>query len=116
MFLHLVDVDERGTATRQRALRAELERSAPLQAVEELLKEFTKARLLVTDQREKNPTVEVRHEALLRKWERLATGLSRSKTTCACCDRSSWRRRAGIKSPGRTLSAGRASVLSGFTQ
>ena len=42
VFLHLVEVDERGTATRQRALRAELERSAPLQAVEELLKEFTK--------------------------------------------------------------------------
>jgi hypothetical protein len=69
VFLRLVEVDESGTATRQRALRADLERSV---AAEELLNRFIKARLLVTDKQGENPTVEVAHEALLWRWKRLA--------------------------------------------
>jgi formylglycine-generating enzyme required for sulfatase activity len=75
VFLRLVEVDERGTATRQRALRADLERSAP---AEELLNGFIKARLLVTDKQGENPTVEVAHEALLRRWERLANWIEQT--------------------------------------
>ena len=76
VFLHLVEVDERGTATRQRALRADLERSAP---AEELLNKFIKERLLVTDKHGENPTVEVAHEALLRKWGRLADWIEQTQ-------------------------------------
>ncbi len=70
VFLRLVKVDPKdGTATRRRALLEEIVPSAP-QA--ELVRELTKARLLVTDKQEKRPTLEVAHEALLRSWERLA--------------------------------------------
>ncbi|MGH9607743.1 MAG: SUMF1/EgtB/PvdO family nonheme iron enzyme [Terracidiphilus sp.] len=71
VFRRLVEVDERGTATRRRAPLEEIERSVP-KAAEELVREFTKARLLVTDTQGRNPTIEVAHEALLRKWDRLA--------------------------------------------
>jgi formylglycine-generating enzyme required for sulfatase activity/energy-coupling factor transporter ATP-binding protein EcfA2 len=76
VFLRLVEVNDQGTATRQRALRVDLERSAP---AEELLKDFIKARLLVTDKHGENPTVEVAHEALLRKWGRLADWIEQTQ-------------------------------------
>jgi energy-coupling factor transporter ATP-binding protein EcfA2 len=72
VFRRLVKVDGSGTATRRRAPQAELERFAR-DAARELVREFTKARLLVADTEGANPTVEVAHEALLRKWDRLAT-------------------------------------------
>jgi len=83
VFLRLVEVDERGTATRRRALRADLDRVAP--AAEELLTAFIKASLLVANQqgetpgREGKPTVEVAHEALLQKWERLANWIEQTQ-------------------------------------
>ena len=76
VFRRLVEVDERGTATRRRAPREEIERSAP---AEELLREFTKARLLVTDKQGDKATVEVAHEALLRKWDRLANWIEEKR-------------------------------------
>jgi formylglycine-generating enzyme required for sulfatase activity len=102
VFRRLVEVDERGTATRRRALLADIERSAPTQAVEELLRKFTEARLLVatapfkgsgeqelkdftkarspvTDMQGADSTVEVAHEALLRKWERLANWIEQTQ-------------------------------------
>ena len=78
MFRRLVEVDERGTATRRRALVEEIERSAP-EAAKELLREFTKARLLVTDRQAEKPTVEVAHEALLGKWGRLANWIEEKR-------------------------------------
>lgn len=70
IFRELVEVDERGTATRQRAA---LSKAAPNEADLRLVNAFTEARLLVQSQGEGNkPYLEVAHEALLRSWERLA--------------------------------------------
>jgi very-short-patch-repair endonuclease/formylglycine-generating enzyme required for sulfatase activity len=55
-------VDERGTATRQRADQGHFDNAA-----QRLMQAFVQARLLVTD----GGTVEVAHEALFRRWERL---------------------------------------------
>jgi len=70
IFRELVEVDERGVATRRRAARHQVSRSP---AAERLINRFTDAdaRLLVTSG-EDEPTVEVAHEALLRSWPRLA--------------------------------------------
>lgn len=62
VFRELVEVDERGTATRQRAPQG---RFGEQELV--LVQAFTAARLLVMDETE----VEVAHEALFRSWERL---------------------------------------------
>jgi formylglycine-generating enzyme required for sulfatase activity len=77
VFRRLVEVDDRGTATRQRALLAEIECSAP-EAAEELVREFTKAGLLVADKQEAKPTVEVAHEALFQKWDLLANWIEQT--------------------------------------
>jgi hypothetical protein len=70
VFRELVEVDERGTATRQ---RASLSRAARTAEAANLIKALTDARLLVQSRGENNePFVEVAHEALLRSWERLA--------------------------------------------
>jgi hypothetical protein len=79
VFRRLVKVDEAGTATRRRASREEIERTAP-QAAQELVREFTKARLLVADEEgAKSATVEVAHEALLRSWDRLAAWIRQAQ-------------------------------------
>jgi hypothetical protein len=62
VFRELVEVDERGTATRQRALLGRFGEDELA-----LIREFTDARLLVMDAEH----VEVAHEALFRSWERL---------------------------------------------
>lgn len=62
VFRELVEVDERGTATRQRCAIRRFDDSELA-----LVCAFTDARLLVTDEN----TVEVAHEALFRSWERL---------------------------------------------
>ncbi len=70
VFRELVEVDERGTATRQRASlhRVDLNEDS-LRFVDA----FTNARLLVQSKDDQNaPYIEVAHEALLRSWERLA--------------------------------------------
>jgi formylglycine-generating enzyme required for sulfatase activity len=69
VFRDLLEVDEQGTATRRRALLAEVARS---EEAKTLVNALTDARLLVTDQGEgKGPMVEVAHEALFRSWTRL---------------------------------------------
>lgn len=70
VFRDLVEVDERGTATRRRANRAVLVADAGADA---LVAAFTDARLLVGDRGSRGEAVvEVAHEALLREWPRLA--------------------------------------------
>ncbi len=64
IFLRLVQVDEQGRATKRRLGLDEL---APTSVV---ISRLTDARLLTTDQ-EKQPTVELAHEALLNNWTRL---------------------------------------------
>jgi formylglycine-generating enzyme required for sulfatase activity len=78
VFRRLVEVDEHGTAARQRARLADIERSAP-KAAEQLVREFTKARLLVADTQERSPTVEVAHEALFVRWDRLANWIEQTE-------------------------------------
>ncbi|HEY2293642.1 MAG TPA: TIR domain-containing protein [Thermoanaerobaculia bacterium] len=63
IFLRLVQVDEQGRATKRRLGLDEL-------ASASVVSRLTDARLLTTDQ-EKQPTVELAHEALLNNWARL---------------------------------------------
>jgi energy-coupling factor transporter ATP-binding protein EcfA2 len=72
VFRELLDVDERGTATRQRAPMSKFRQNQPAL---ELINAFIDARLLVTSQiadTHQEALVEVAHEALLREWELLA--------------------------------------------
>jgi formylglycine-generating enzyme required for sulfatase activity len=70
VFRDLLEVDERGTATRRRAPLDDVTRSADAQT---LVSTLTEARLLITDKSEGHaPMVEVAHEALFRSWPRLA--------------------------------------------
>jgi energy-coupling factor transporter ATP-binding protein EcfA2 len=64
VFRELVEVDERGIATRQRTSQAHFQQESLI-----FVRAFTDARLLVMDETE----VEVAHEALFRSWERLKT-------------------------------------------
>lgn len=69
VFRELVQVDERGVATRQRAPLATIAVSS---AASELIDRFVDARLLVREPGEDGlPVVEVAHEALFRNWPRL---------------------------------------------
>ncbi|HRD67024.1 MAG TPA: SUMF1/EgtB/PvdO family nonheme iron enzyme [Candidatus Competibacter sp.] len=69
VFRELVQVDERGVATRQRAPLPMIDRSP---AARELIDRFVDARLLVREPGEDGqPVVEVAHEALFRNWPRL---------------------------------------------
>ena len=70
VFHALVEVDERGTATRR---REQFQPDSLPDEVRKLIKAFTEARLLTTnyDRTSKMATVEVAHEAILRSWPRL---------------------------------------------
>ncbi|MGB7990722.1 MAG: SUMF1/EgtB/PvdO family nonheme iron enzyme [Candidatus Methylophosphatis roskildensis] len=69
VFGELVDVDERGIATRR---RVPLSRLAATAEATQLIDAFTEARLLVTDRGTAGePVVEVAHEAVFREWPRL---------------------------------------------
>ncbi len=69
IFRELVEVDERGVATRRRAPLSQVMRS---EAAQTLVQSLTEARLLVTSKSEGHePMVEVAHEALFRSWPRL---------------------------------------------
>ena len=70
VFRELVTVDERGTATRQRAGQGSLD-----EAGRAFVQAFVEARLLVVD----GGTVEVAHEALFRRWERLAEWIAEAQ-------------------------------------
>jgi len=71
VFHALVEVDERGTATRQRANLNNFNDEA-----RQLIDAFVDARLLVASalagENDNQATIEVAHEAILRQWERLA--------------------------------------------
>ncbi len=71
VFHALVEVDERGTATRR---REQFQSGSLPDDVRRLIKAFTDARLLTTnfDTTNKTATVEVAHEAILRSWPRLS--------------------------------------------
>jgi len=71
VFRELVEVDERGTATRQRAPRRRVTGTPEAAA---LVEELTKERLLVQNEGEEDgqPMVEVAHEAIFRSWPALA--------------------------------------------
>jgi hypothetical protein len=69
VFRELVEVDERGTATRQRAPLAHFEDN---NAAWTLLEKFTDARLLTASGTGYEAVVEVAHGAIFRHWERLA--------------------------------------------
>ncbi|MEO1646312.1 MAG: SUMF1/EgtB/PvdO family nonheme iron enzyme, partial [Chloroflexota bacterium] len=71
VFHALVEVDERGTATRR---REQFQPDDVPENVRDLIYAFTDARLLTTsyDEQTKTATVEVAHEAILRQWKRLA--------------------------------------------
>lgn len=72
VFGELVEVDERGVATRRRLPRSRLAVSlAASEAVETLLAAFVDARLLVSSQGATGAVIEVAHEALFREWPRL---------------------------------------------
>ena len=75
VFRELVEVDERGTATRK---RAPLSSVACDEACEELVYALTNARLLMTSGGE-YPVVEVAHEALFRSWPRLAAWINEAQ-------------------------------------
>lgn len=72
VFRELVEVDERGVATRR---RASLQSAAANEHDLALLDAFISARLLTTGMGDGEGLVEVAHEALLRSWRRLADWL-----------------------------------------
>ena len=69
VFRELVEVDERGVATRRRARLSQITDGT---TAETLVRAMTDARLLVTSRGEKDePMVEVAHEAIFTNWPRL---------------------------------------------
>lgn len=76
VFRELVEVDERGIATRRRAFLDEVIRNDNA-ATGFLIDTLTQARLLVQSRGENDrPVLEVAHEALLRSWPRLSTWIA----------------------------------------
>ena len=74
LFLGLVSVDEDGRVTRRRALLRDLYAlGVDRGVVDEVLGRFEELRLLTTDHHpeSRSPTVEIAHEALLDRWQRL---------------------------------------------
>ena len=71
IFHELVEVDERGVATRRRAI---IDPAALDEEAREMVAAFTDARLLTTNRLDGGVavTLEVAHEAILRNWKRLA--------------------------------------------
>ena len=69
VFRELIEVDERGVATRRRASLSQVTDGAMAEA---LVNALTEARLLVKSRGESDqPTVEVAHEAIFTNWSRL---------------------------------------------
>jgi WD40 repeat protein/DNA-binding CsgD family transcriptional regulator len=82
LFLRLVTLGEGAEDTRRRANRSELlSLAADADAMEEIIDAFADHRLLSLDhdERTRQPTVEVAHEAILREWERLRGWLNDSR-------------------------------------
>jgi WD40 repeat protein/serine/threonine protein kinase len=82
LFLRLVTLGEGAEDTRRRANRGELlSLTEYSDAMEEIIDAFADHRLLSLDHddRTRQPTVEVAHEAILREWERLRGWLNESR-------------------------------------
>ncbi|HLX57756.1 MAG TPA: serine protease [Ktedonobacteraceae bacterium] len=82
IFLRLINPGEtEQDTTRRRADQSEFERADSVQAqqMRETLEAFIQARLLTTNQVGGKITVEVSHEALIRKWKRLADWLREAR-------------------------------------
>ena len=80
LFLRLVSLGEGEEDTRRRVLRSEL-LSIESTNLTEVIDLFGQARLLTFDHHPTNrePTIEVSHEALLKEWSRLGTWLDESR-------------------------------------
>ena len=81
MFLRLVTLGEGQEDTRRRILQTELMTLGQTDVVEDVLDHFGRYRLLTFDRDDatRSPTVEVAHEALIRRWERLREWLMESR-------------------------------------
>jgi len=106
VFRELVEVDERGTATRQRAPLARFETN---DAAWRLIRQFTDARLLTTSGNGDGAVVEVAHEALFRNWSVSEPGLMRHRQICFCCVNCGRRLSYGCATSRATISCGPAS-------
>ena len=81
MFLRLVTLGEGQEDTRRRILQSELLTLGDREVVEDVIDRFGRYRLLTFDRDEatRGATVEVAHEALIRRWERLREWLTESR-------------------------------------
>ncbi len=81
MFLRLVTLGEGQEDTRRRILQSELLTLGDRDVVEDVIDRFGRYRLLTFDRDEttRSSTVEVAHEALIRRWERLREWLTESR-------------------------------------
>ncbi len=81
MFLRLVTLGEGQEDTRRRILQTELLTLGDRDVVEDVIDRFGRYRLLTFDRDDatRSPTVEVAHEALIRRWERLREWLTESR-------------------------------------
>ena len=82
MFLRLVTLGEGQEDTRRRILQSELLTLGDREVAEDVIDRFGRYRLLTFDRDEatRSSTVEVAHEALIRRWERLREWLTESRT------------------------------------
>ena len=76
MFLRLVTLGEGQEDTRRRILQTELLTLGDRDVVEDVIDRFGRYRLLTFDRDDatRSPTVEVAHEALIRRWNACANG------------------------------------------
>jgi WD40 repeat protein/class 3 adenylate cyclase/tRNA A-37 threonylcarbamoyl transferase component Bud32 len=81
IFLRLVTVSDQTEDTRRRVRRSELAGLGNREAVDRILDGFGERRLLSFDRdpETRDPTVEVAHEALLDRWERLAEWIDQQR-------------------------------------
>ncbi|MDE2638013.1 MAG: protein kinase [Chloroflexota bacterium] len=81
MFLRLVTLGEGQEDTRRRILQTELLTLGDRDVAEDVIDRFGRYRLLTFDRDDatRSPTVEVAHEALIRRWERLREWLTESR-------------------------------------
>lgn len=81
MFLRLVTLGEGQEDTRRRILQSELLTLGDRDDAEDVIDRFGRYRLLTFDRDDatRSPTVEVAHEALIRRWERLREWLTESR-------------------------------------
>ena len=81
IFLRLITLGEGAGDTRRRVLQSELQKLGDKQAIDAVIDQFGRYRLLTFDRDPvtRSPTVEVAHEALIRSWDRLREWLNESR-------------------------------------